>query len=226
MDNFLAILNDVIGELKSILFDVKTASKPTVTEAPQPVQPVEKDLKPFFDVVRKEIFKRGLKQSQVDGIKAKLAVFEREGFPLSWQAYALATSYHETAGRMQPVREGLSASDTWRKKNLRYYPYYGRGDVQLTWKENYQKAAKELSIPELATDLDLALDPTISAEIMARGMKEGWFSRGHSLPNHLPNKEGTREEFRQSRRIINLMDKADLIADYALVFQEALRKVL
>jgi len=160
---------------------------------------------------------------------AKIEVFREAGFPLSHAAYALATSFHETAQRMMPVREGLNASEAWRKANLRYFPYYGRGDVQLTWHENYEKADRELGLGgRLINDLDVALEPDISARIMVRGMKEGWFAGDragrHTLDRHLPDAEGTVEQFISARRIINGTDKRQLIAGYAMKFQQALKK--
>lgn len=186
------------------------------------------NLDTFFKEIKPHLFVR-LGVPQVEGMEAKIKAFQEAKWPVSWAAYAMATSYHETARRMVPVREGLSASDGWRKKNLRYYPWYGRGDVQLTWEDNYKRADKELGLNgALVSNLDLALDKDISARIMVRGMEEGWFSGDkqgrHTLKRHLPEEKGTKAQFKQSRRIINLMDKADLIANYALGFQEALLK--
>lgn len=220
------ILKDFMRDLTSVLEAIKKEKEIATEEAAPAVSSV--DLKKFFDGVRKPLFNGRLTGPQVSGMEAKIKVFLEEGFPLSWAAYAMATSYHETARRMQPVKEGLSLSDSWRKRNLRYYPWYGRGDVQLTWEDNYKKADKELGLGgALTSNLDLALDPEISAEIMSRGMKEGWFSgdkKGrHTLVRHLPKPEGTKTQFTNARRIINLMDKASLIAGYAVVFQEALK---
>lgn len=219
MDKLEELLREFLEDLKAILVDVKEAAPKTV----------EKDLKPFFDEVRKTLFNGRLTQGQVEGISAKVAAMEERGFSTAWMAYLLATSYHETAKRMLPVREGLSASDAWRKKNLRYYPWYGRGDVQLTWKSNYERADKELGLGgRLVADPDLALDKDVSARVIVRGMEEGWFSgdsKGpHSLSRHLPDSIGTFAQFKQARRIVNLMDKAELIANYAMKFQDALRK--
>jgi putative chitinase len=53
------------------------------------------------------------------------------------------------------------------------------GDVQLTWRDNYREATAKLG---LTGDDDLewhpvkALDPKISADVMFRGMSEGWFT--------------------------------------------------
>lgn len=214
-------LAEVLAQLQKILGDIEKAT----TED----QRRQIDLKVFFDEVRSSLFNGKLTASQVQGMEAKIKAFQEAGFPLSWAAYAMATSYHETARRMIPVREGLSASDAWRRKNLRYYPWYGRGDVQLTWEENYRKADKELGLGgKLINNLDLALDPDISANIMVKGMTEGWFSADtqgrHTLARHLPNEEETVGRFTNARRIINLMDKAMLIASYAMKFQEAFKK--
>jgi putative chitinase len=63
---------------------------------------------------------------------------------------------------------------------------------------------------------------------MTKGMIEGWFSgdkRGrHTMVRHMPNAEGSFSQFKNSRRIINIMDKAELIAGYAINFQSALKK--
>ena len=184
------------------------------------------DLKPFFDHIRKPLFGR-LSAKQVSGHEDIIKELKARGVPLPEAAYVLATAYHETAKTMQPVREGLKASDAWRKRNLRYYPWYGRGHVQLTWEENYRKADQKLGLGgALVANPDLALDPEVSAQVLVLGSVQGWFSgdkKGrHTLARHI--KTGTRAEYRQARRIINIMDKADLIAGHALIYKEALQK--
>ncbi len=208
------IVKDIMGELKTLLEEIFSHKKKDKFESAV-----------FFRTLREEGLFSRLSQSQVDGINAKITAFKQAKFPLSWAAYAMATSYHETGKRMQPVKEGLGVSEEYRRKNFRYYPYYGRGDVQLTWKENYERADRELGLQgKLLENLDLALDPDISAKILVEGMKEGWFSKGRTLAKQLPNNEGTIEEFTDARRMINLMDKATSIAGYAMKFQQAFKK--
>lgn len=212
------VVEEFVKELLAILQEVKQ-------ETPAPIE--QPDLTPFFNHIRKPLFGR-LTTAQVQGHEQIIKVMKKYKVPLNWAAYILATAYHETAKKMQPVREGLNASDAWRKKNLRYYPWYGRGHVQLTWRENYEKADKILGLGgALVKNADLALDPEISAEVMVRGMIDGWFSgdkKGrHTLARHITT--GTRAQFHNARRIINLMDKADLIAGHAMIYQEALKKV-
>lgn len=223
------IVEEFVQEILALLSGLKQEQQKPEPTKPQTATP-SIDLKPFFDHVRKPLFGR-LTAKQVSGHEDIVKELKARKVPLSHAAYVLATAYHETAKKMQPVREGLNASDSWRRKNLRYYPWYGRGHVQLTWKENYVKADKKLGLGgALVANADLALDPEVSAQVLVLGSVEGWFSgdksgNRHTLDRHIPrNTEATRAQFKQARRIINLMDKADLIAGHALVYQEALKK--
>lgn len=56
------------------------------------------------------LFGTSLSQSQVDGIEAVLDEAVRRATPLNDLAYILATDYHETGAKMQPVRENLNYS--------------------------------------------------------------------------------------------------------------------
>lgn len=185
------------------------------------------DPAPFFKSLRAGLLGPTLSKNEVDGCNAVLAAMSAA--PLAHCAYALATAYHETAATMQPVREAYWLSESWRKSHLRYYPWYGRGYVQLTWDTNYKRADKELNLNgALVKNLDLAMDPAIAARIMRRGMDEGWFAgdnKGrHTLRRHLPTQgAGTLKQFTEARRIINGTDKNTLIAREAIQFQTALQ---
>lgn len=130
-------------------------------------------------------------------------------------AYVLATAKWETNHTMKPVREAYWLSETWRKANLRYYPWYGRGFVQLTWYENYVKAGKILGI-DLTTDPDVAMQADIAAKVIVRGMKDGWFT-GKKLADYTTYKD--------MRRIVNGTDKAAEIAAIAVEYEAALQSV-
>jgi putative chitinase len=166
----------------------------------------------FFAVVRDHF--KSLTGDQVVGIETLLKAMK--DWPVPWVAYALATADIETAHTFQPVREAYWLSEDWRKKNLRYYPHYGRGYVQLTWPANYAKADAELNLGgALVADLDKAMDPYIAADVMVRGMEEGWFT-GKKLADYLPS------DYVNARRIINGTDKARQIAAVAVMFEKAL----
>lgn len=178
----------------------------------------------FFTVMRRL---GTLKPSQVSGTQAILAA--SKGSWLSHMAYMLATAWHETAATMQPVREAYWLSEEWRRKNLRYWPWYGRGYVQLTWEANYRKADAECAgagmckTGQIMATPDLVMRPDISAFIMRKGMDEGWFT-GVTMRKVMPNAgSATRQQYMDARTIINARDKADLIEDYAQIFEDALQ---
>jgi hypothetical protein len=132
-------------------------------------------------------------------------------------AYILATGYWETAKTMKPVREAFWLSDTWRRENLRYYPWYGRGYVQLTWEENYERAGAKLGL-DLTTDPDVVMKPEIAARILVVGMLEGWFT-GKPLSRYINERK---VDYWNARRVVNGMDKAATIANLAEQYFEVL----
>lgn len=139
------------------------------------------------------------------------------GCTIPQTAYILATAKWETAHTMKPVREAYWLSEDWRKKNLRYYPWYGRGYVQITWKENYRNAGKRLGL-DLTSDPDSVMQPEVAAEILVRGMMEGWFT-GLALPKYVG--EG-RKDYHEARRVVNGTDKAKDIAEIAREYESVL----
>ena len=73
----------------------------------------------FFAALRAResgVFGTSLSQAQVNGIEAILSV--GEGLPLSHMAYALATAYGETGGRMQPIVENMNYTSTGRLRTV------------------------------------------------------------------------------------------------------------
>jgi putative chitinase len=144
---------------------------------------------------------------------------KRYGLLRNQCAYLLATAYWETAHTMKPVVEAFWLSEEWRKTHLRYYPWHGRGFVQLTWKENYEGAAKKLGIP-LDRNPALALDAPVAAQIIVQGMKEGWFS-GHKLSDYITLQKS---DFVNARRIINGTDKAKTISHIAAEYDLLLKR--
>ena len=135
---------------------------------------------------------------------------ERQGLLRNQCAYVLATAYWETARTMKPVVEAFWKTDAWRRKNLRYYPWHGRGFVQLTWEKNYRRAGRETGAP-LDKNPDAALQPDIAAAIIVSGMREGWFT-GQKLADHVTLQ---RSDFDNARRIVNGKDRAGEIAAIA-----------
>lgn len=190
----------------------------------------------FFDVMRSGILGPTLSATEVDGCNAILAAMEGE--PIGWTAYALATSYHETASTMQPIKEiggpiyftrmydiTGARSDLARKMGNTSPgdgpKYCGRGYVQLTWKSNYAKAAAECGV-DLVAYPDKAMEPSVAAKILRHGMDEGWFT-GKKFSDYLPRSALIKfSQYALARFIINGSDKAAQIAGHAQAFERAL----
>lgn len=135
-------------------------------------------------------------------------------------AYVLATAKWETNHTIEPVAEAywVKNAEAWRKQNLRYYPWYGRGFVQLTWEDNYIKAGKALGI-DLTQDPSRAMDPEIAAKVIVLGMKCGWFT-GKKLSQYITL---SKSDFKGARRIVNGTDKDAEIAAIAVDYDNALK---
>lgn len=132
-------------------------------------------------------------------------------------AYVLATAYWETAHTVEPVREAFWLSESWRQRNLRYYPWYGRGYVQITWQANYERLGQRLGL-DLTSDPDVVMRPDIAVQILVVGMKEGLFT-GKKLSDYITLKASN---YRGARRIVNGTDKANAIAELARDYERLL----
>jgi hypothetical protein len=149
----------------------------------------------FFDSVRGSLFGGALSQQQVDGMNAVLGQWEAQqtGVAMTdtrWLAYMLATTFHETAKTMWPIEEyGKGSGRPYGKKDPETgQTYYGRGFVQLTWRDNYAKATKKLGLTgdrDIEWHADQALDLVIASRIMFQGMTEGWFRQKDGKPETL-----------------------------------------
>ncbi len=169
----------------------------------------------FFTSVRATLFGGRLKPSQVGGMERILNECEAQSVTDKGHvAYILATAYHETAFTMQPVTEYGSEKYL---KGKKYWPYVGRGYVQLTWDFNYRDWGKRLGL-DLLKNPDLAKDPKIAARILVQGMILGTFT-GKKLTDYI---NGPKRDFVRARRVINGSDKAALIARHAGNFLKAL----
>lgn len=192
------------------------------------------DPKPFFDSIRKSLFGGRLGALQVRGINAILDGWTKR-FPdlgdIRQLAYVLATAYHETGTRMYALREGFALTDAGArsavaKAGYKYakpdpqtgHVYYGRGLVQITWRENYETMGRKLGLG-LVHDPDLALSPPVAVEILISGMIDGDFTRKR-LADYFNAKK---DDPRNARRIINGMDRASDIAVHHRAFLDALR---
>lgn len=197
---------------------------------------------PFFDSI-KSLFGGSLSQGQVDGLNRYIAEARRRRLHPDLAAYIFATGYHETGGRVQPVREAFAETDegaiaaldkAFSKGQLSWVskPYwrpddegkawFGRGDVQLTHRTNYETMGELLNV-DLVGNPSLALDPAVSVLVMFEGMLKGLFT-GKPLGAYVNPAEGKRD-YVNARRVVNKLDRADTIAGYAGRFRAALETI-
>ncbi|MBW4640573.1 MAG: hypothetical protein KME05_20560 [Gloeocapsa sp. UFS-A4-WI-NPMV-4B04] len=145
--------------------------------------------------------------------KAIFSECRKQGLMLNSQiAYVLATVEHETAYTFQPVKEAFylgNKAESFRR-SLWYYPYYGRGYVQLTHDYNYQKYNKPLGV-DLVKNPDLVMQPKTALFILIDGMAKGQFT-GKRLGQYV---NGSKTDFVEARRVVNGTDKARPIASLA-----------
>lgn len=203
----------------------------------------------FYTTIRPKFGK--LTQSQVDGMNAILATWDKSVFgDLRWLAYMFGTAYRETAFTMQPIKEfggyeyfernygpnGRRPETARRMGNTNTgdgAKYCGRGFVQLTWKINYHNAGLLIGV-DLVANPDLAMDCENAAKIMFAGMTEasiifedftdttGFSFTGKTLEDYF---NGSTEDWINARRIINGTDHAYMIAEDAKDFHSALEYV-
>lgn len=200
----------------------------------------------FYGAIRPMFTGKKLSQSQVNGIEGLLVAFDAVGDrDIDTLAYGLATAFHETGERMVPVREGFASSDARARKAVedlakkrgpdsavaRYskpagpygHVYYGRGHVQLTWLENYQKASSSAGV-DLVKDPDAMLDPVISGRILFVGLITGQWGGGKGISSYEGDDDFLSDaEAEQARRLVNGKDKAVAIARYHRKFYDALK---
>jgi hypothetical protein len=184
--------------------------------------------------------------TQVAGLNAILdETVKRSLTDIRWPAYMCATTFHETAGAMQPVIETRQASEKqnpsvdvaisrlerafkagkmpwvkspyWRKDDDGQ-SWLGRGLPQVTHKANYAWAEKETGIP-FTKDPSLMLVMENAVPVMFIGMIEGRFT-GKKLSDYF---NATKDQPTQARRIINGLESAAKVAGYHAKFLTAFK---
>lgn len=202
------------------------------------------DRKKFYDYIRKNLT-GSLSQKSVEGFEAVLNSLERNKITDQHHAaHILAHVYHETGGYVYPIKETVYAShkdknpsdatviarldSAWKKGQLSWVrtPYwrdgwFGRGMIQLTHKNNYEKMGKRLGV-NLVGNPSLALDPDVSADSAVVGMSEGMFT-GKKLSNYKFPDALYAKPKDHPRRIVNGEDGTDeKITNYHNKFYKAL----
>ncbi|MRN47655.1 chitinase [Brucella sp. 10RB9212] len=196
----------------------------------------------FFAYARRAPFGGRLSQAQVDGTSAILAEAERRGLPDEQTAYVLATAFHETGGKMQPIEENLNYTSAARIRQVwpsRFasvaaaQPYVR--DPQALANKVYGAGAndgwlyrgrglvqitgrdnyKKYGIGDAP---EKALEDSTAVRILFDGMINGKFT-GKRLADYVG---GGKEDAVGARAIVNGSDKASLIAGYYRNFLDSI----
>lgn len=181
--------------------------------------------KAFYDAIRAKV---GLTEQNVFGFERFLDYAEAHPLPLIRCAYVMATGYWESGRTMHPVKEAYWKDEAWRKRNLRYYPWYGRGLIQTTWEDNYRAIARAMGLPEdtFTKDPDKLLTFEYALPALFVGMEKGIYT-GKDLDDYIDlQDEDDAEDLREyvaARRIVNGTDRAAAIGQLALVFEKGLK---
>jgi putative chitinase len=188
----------------------------------------------LFAGLRQGPFPGKLTPSQVAGISVILDGWERSGFTdLRDLAYMLATPMIETGWTMQPIKERGGAAyykrmydiEGGRPKKARelgnIYPgdgakFPGMGFVQSTGRGNARKLTalvketfgEDVNFEETPERL---MEPKYAALALIVGLERGIFT-GRKLADYL---RSSPPNWKEARRTVNALDRADEIAGYA-----------
>lgn len=176
------------------------------------MQMIEQILSSFEDV-----FKESLSDRQKAELEFVVTELQFRNLLPNQLAYILATVKHETANTFKPLEEyGKGKGKEYGKSDIETgKAYYGRGYVQLTWKENYKKFSELLKL-DFVNCPELCCNKYLAVHILYLGMRDGLFT-GKKLKDYL-DKDKT--DFLNARKIVNGTDKAELIKGYAEKFLE------
>ncbi len=204
----------------------------------------------FFAAVRRAPFNGTLTQKQVDGLNFIVGEWERtyrRRTSIPQFADVLATTFHESAQTMQPIKEignrayfirmydktGARPKIAAQLGNTEVgdgAKYPGMGYVQSTGRANARRATERLrELKIIGPDLDfertpeLLMKPEYAIHILFLGMEEGWFT-GKTLDGDIDDAIDGDEfaDFIRARRIVNGTDRAEKIAGYGMAFLNAL----
>lgn len=197
----------------------------------------------FFAYARRAPFGGRLDTKQIAGLEAVLAEAVRRRTPDQHLAYMLATAFHETGGKMQPLRENLNYTSaaqikkTWptrfptlksaqpfvrNPRALANKVYGGRmgntgPDDGWTYRGD---GLPQLTGKENFTKFDVkpGMDLATAVRVMFDGMTTGGFT-GKRLADYFGS---GKEDAEGARAIVNGKDKASLIVIYYRNFLDSL----
>lgn len=206
----------------------------------------------FFAYARRAPFGGRLSQAQVAGTEAILAEAAKRKVADNQLAYILATVFHETGGKMQPVEENLNYTTaaqikkTWPSRfatvaaaqpyvrnprglaNKVYGGRMGNTGPNDGWlyrgRGLPQITGKENYTKFGITNPDDALQMDVALRVLFDGMLKGKFT-GKRLGDYFSADQSgvNKEDPEGARRVVNGTDKASLIAGYYRNFLDSIK---
>lgn len=208
--------------------------------------------KAFFTSLRRResgVFGTSLSKPQVEGVETILDEGIRRAVDKYQLAYILATVYHETGAKMQPVTENLNYS--WQGLRSTFPKYFQTAAIAKQYQRQPEKIANRAygnrmgNGPESSGDgwrfrgrgyvqitgydnyekygvaktPEAALGKKMAAFILFDGMLYGAFTT-RKLSQYVSD---GRKDYRGARWVVNGQDKAAQIAGYAEAFETALK---
>lgn len=205
--------------------------------------------KRYFDQVRARLYEGRLTQGQVDGHNALLAKWEADyaTHDPRFLAYCLATAYHETGRRMQPVEENLNYSAEGLVKNFHRYflpadaeRFAGQperianriyahrmGNGGAATGDGWRFRGRGLvqitgrdnyRTYRLEDAPEKALEPETAVRILFDGMIAGRFT-GYALNDFF---NATKSDWVNARRVVNGLNRAEEIGLFGVIFATAI----
>lgn len=193
------------------------------------------ELRPFFDSVRSSLFGGGMNSDQVKGIEEIIDywVDNHPNSPPEFLDYLLATTFHETAFTMQPIKEYGGPAYFHRMYDINgdrphvaqtlgnIHPgdgarFCGRGYVMITGRKNYIEQGRKQGA-DFVSYPDRVMMSRYALPILFEGCIDGDFT-GKKLGDYIRHGSA---DFVNARRVVNGTDKAQTIANYAKKFGAA-----
>lgn len=149
-------------------------------------------------------------------VAAIIEAAKEQGLTKPQIAYVLATADHESAG-FATLEEFASGEAYEGRKSLgNNQPgdgprFKGRGYVQLTGRNNYTAYAKRSGVRLVDLPFVLMNWASLSVYVIVDGMMRGAYT-GRRLDQFV---NGGKQDFREARRVVNGLDRADKIAAQA-----------
>lgn len=185
------------------------------------------DEKTFFDTIRLTLFRGKLSRVQVDRLQALLIEMQRVKLVTpEIGAYILATAHWETdrfnameeyaSGEAYEGRAALGNNQAGDGRRFK-----GRGFPMLTGRRNYEMASA-MTGQDMIANPALASDPDLSAMVIVLGMVGGRFT-GVGLGRFINDQK---TDFINARKVVNMLDRAETIADIAERYLQAIKLAL